>query len=43
MQATGKKKLIVAGIVTDVCVTFVSLSALHEGYEVLFLPFLCYL
>jgi nicotinamidase-related amidase len=34
LQATGKKKLIVAGIVTDVCVSFVSLSALAEDFEV---------
>jgi hypothetical protein len=34
LQATGKKKLIVAGIVTDVCVSFVSLSALEEDFEV---------
>jgi isochorismate hydrolase len=34
LQAAGKKKLIVAGIVTDVCVSFVSLSALEEDFEV---------
>jgi nicotinamidase-related amidase len=34
LQATGKTKLIVAGIVTDVCVSFVSLSALQEDFEV---------
>ena len=34
MQATGKKKLVIAGIVTEVCVAFVSLSALAAGYEV---------
>jgi hypothetical protein len=33
-QATGRKKLIIAGIVTDVCVLFPTLSALAEGYEV---------
>lgn len=33
-QATGRKKLLVAGIVTDVCVLFPTLSALAEGYEV---------
>lgn len=32
-QATGRKKLI-AGIITDVCVLFPTLSALAEGYEV---------
>lgn len=34
MQATGRKKLLIAGIVTDVCVLFPTLSALAEGYEV---------
>ena len=34
VKATGRKKLIVAGIVTDVCVAFVALSALNEGFEV---------
>ncbi len=34
VQATGKKQLIVAGIVTDVCVLMPTLSALAEGYEV---------
>jgi nicotinamidase-related amidase len=33
LQATGKKKLIVAGIVTDVCVSFVAVSALQEDFE----------
>eukprot|EP00879_Flechtneria_rotunda_P000494 GHRR01000598.1.p1 GENE.GHRR01000598.1~~GHRR01000598.1.p1 ORF type:complete len:268 (+),score=46.41 GHRR01000598.1:174-977(+) len=34
VEATGRKKLIIAGIVTDVCVLFPTLSALAEGYEV---------
>jgi nicotinamidase-related amidase len=34
VKATGRKKLLVAGIVTDVCVAFVALSAMNEGYEV---------
>jgi hypothetical protein len=33
LQATVKKKLIVAGIVTDVCVSFVALFALQEDFE----------
>ncbi|WP_104017972.1 isochorismate family cysteine hydrolase YcaC [Roseovarius nitratireducens] len=32
--ATGKKQLIVAGVVTEVCVAFPVLSAIEEGYEV---------
>lgn len=34
VKATGKKKLVIAGIVTDVCVSFVALSAIAEGFEV---------
>ena len=30
----SKKQLIIAGIVTEVCVAFPALSALEEGYEV---------
>ena len=34
IKATGRKQLIIAGVVTDVCVTFPVLSALEEGFEV---------
>lgn len=34
VKKTGRKKLILAGIVTDVCVAFPTLSAISEGYEV---------
>lgn len=34
VKATGKKQLIVAGIVTEVCVAFPVLSALAEGFDV---------
>ncbi|MDT0633680.1 isochorismate family cysteine hydrolase YcaC [Spectribacter hydrogenoxidans] len=34
VKATGKKQLIIAGVVTEVCVTFPALSAIEEGYEV---------
>jgi nicotinamidase-related amidase len=34
VKATGKKQLIIAGIVTEVCVAFLALSALEEGFEV---------
>ena len=34
VKATGKKQLIIAGIVTEVCVAFPTLSALEEGYQV---------
>ncbi|WP_435105146.1 isochorismate family cysteine hydrolase YcaC [Arhodomonas sp. AD133] len=34
VKATGKKQLIIAGVVTEVCVAFPVLSALEQGYEV---------
>jgi nicotinamidase-related amidase len=34
VKATKKKQLIIAGIVTDVCVAFPALSAIEEGYDV---------
>ncbi|MFD1216579.1 isochorismate family cysteine hydrolase YcaC [Microbulbifer celer] len=34
VKDTGKKQLLIAGIVTEVCVAFPALSALEEGYEV---------
>ena len=34
IKKTGRKQIIIAGIVTEVCVAFPALSALEEGYEV---------
>ncbi len=34
VKATGRKQLLIAGIVTEVCVAFPALSALAEGHEV---------
>jgi nicotinamidase-related amidase len=34
VKTTGKRQLIVAGIVTEVCVAFPALSAIEAGYEV---------
>lgn len=34
VKATGKKQLLVAGVVTEVCVSFPVLSALAEGFDV---------
>lgn len=34
IKATGKKQLIIAGVVTEVCVAFPALSALAEGFDV---------
>lgn len=34
IKSTGKKQLIIAGVVTEVCVAFPALSALEEDFEV---------
>jgi nicotinamidase-related amidase len=34
IQRTGRKKLIIAGLWTEVCVAFPALDAIREGYEV---------
>lgn len=34
VKATGRKQLVIAGVVTEVCVAFPALSAIAEGYEV---------
>ena len=34
IKKTGRKQLIIAGVVTDVCVAFPTLSALAEGFDV---------
>lgn len=34
IQSTGKKKIIMAGLWTEVCVAFPTLDAINEGYEV---------
>jgi len=34
IEKTGRKQLIIAGVVTDVCVTFPALSAIEAGYDV---------
>ncbi len=34
VKATGRKQLILAGVVTDVCVAFPALSAIQEGFQV---------
>lgn len=33
VKATGRRQLIVAGVVTEVCVAFPALSAIEEGFE----------
>ncbi|MGH2396150.1 MAG: isochorismatase family protein, partial [bacterium] len=34
IEKTGRKQLIIAGVVTDVCVAFPALSAIEAGYQV---------
>ena len=34
VKATGKKQLVIAGVVTEVCMAFPALSAIEAGYEV---------
>jgi nicotinamidase-related amidase len=34
IKATGKKQLIIAGVVTEVCVAFPALAAMEEGFDV---------
>jgi isochorismate hydrolase len=34
VEATGRKKLIMTALWTEVCLTFASLDAMREGYEV---------
>lgn len=34
VRRTGRRQIVLAGVVTDVCVAFVALSALEEGYQV---------
>jgi nicotinamidase-related amidase len=34
VKATGRKQLLIAGVVTEVCVAFPALSAIEAGYEV---------
>lgn len=34
VKSTGRRQLIISGIVTDVCVAFPTLSALQEGFQV---------
>jgi nicotinamidase-related amidase len=34
VEATGRKRLIIAGLHTEICLTFASVAALKEGYDV---------
>ncbi len=36
VKATGRKRLIIAGLHTEICLTFASVEALKAGYDVMF-------
>jgi nicotinamidase-related amidase len=36
VAATGRKRLIIAGLHTEICLTFATVQALKDGYEVMF-------
>jgi nicotinamidase-related amidase len=36
VKATGRKRLIIAGLHTEICLTFASVQALKDGYEVMY-------
>jgi nicotinamidase-related amidase len=36
VEATGRKRLIIAGLHTEICLTFATVQALKDGYEVLY-------
>lgn len=41
VKATGRKKLILAGLWTEVCITLPALDALREGFETYFVADIC--
>ena len=36
VEATGRKRLIIAGLHTEICLTFASVQALKDGYDVMY-------
>src|SRR3954462_5956783 len=36
VEATGRKRLIIAGLHTEICLTFATVQALKDGYDVMF-------
>src|SRR4051812_29089624 len=36
VQATGRKRLIIGGLHTEICLTFASVQALKDGYDVMY-------
>ncbi len=41
VERTGRKKLVMAGLWTEVCIAYPALSAMEEGYEVYFVADAC--
>lgn len=41
IKKTGKKKIVLAGLWTEVCVAFPTIQAIHDGYEVYVVEDLC--
>jgi nicotinamidase-related amidase len=41
VEATGRKRLLVAGLLTEACVSFPALSAVRKGYEVFIVADAC--
>jgi nicotinamidase-related amidase len=41
VKASGRKKILLAGLWTQVCVTFPSIQAINDGYEVYVVEDLC--
>jgi nicotinamidase-related amidase len=37
VEATGRKRLIIGGLHTEICLTFATVQALKDGYEVLYI------
>src|SRR5260221_9265598 len=38
VEATGRKRLIIGGLHTEICLAFATISALKAGYDVMFVP-----
>jgi isochorismate hydrolase len=36
VQATGRRRLIIGGLHTEICLTFATVQALKDGYDVLY-------
>src|SRR4029078_1492897 len=38
VKATGRKRLIIGGLHTEICLTFATVEALKQGYDVVYVP-----